>query len=917
SPRNSPPLPPQGEPPRSLTPQPLKISWPSLGSFERARRDLPIGPNGIAKFSPTSRKSSGEAIFTNFCIHLLPPTMSSQSSTTASTSRKPTTDATAKVTKSLRQKVLKNTAARSVQSEKAARPSEPPQASKAASEPDATDTEVSTHRPTITIPETPVTKTESEDRSRISETIIDWEQCGISPPRQIISDEESSLASSAGQIDRPERKSMLYRTPRRGTGVEMDLATREANNLLQKGKEALEAAGNMKRECKTATYECLQGLYETVLSLADSRARHKYNLERERSRHAQELVRVERAHNRDVMALKAELSLMRTDLSDTKREAKGIREWLGHETLDAFKGIKEVKEEVKATKLLITKEHEKTRRSTVGTPGDPKRDSMGEDLSRMETNINSVSNQLDVLRKALENLRTDLTRPYLSPSNQPLTERLELVSADIRVLRDKEPSVQIPAVPSLDAELAAVEVKRTLQNIEKGVADLSKADRPPKQQQGPRTFAQVASTPKHTKPPQPNHTLIVSSTDPKLTGDNVIERIRLALDLKTSGARVDTVRKARNQKVVLRCASKTDLNLVKDQFKSNSGLKVQEPKPQNPMVCIKGVLSSYSDGEIVDLLKLATEELLMAAQAKGVSVALVQEPYVGRTGLDPKTQEAHNITGPQIYTDGSKIEGKVGAAVTWWENGEESKYSTFGLEPHNTVFQSEMYALFRAVKMARESRVASVSILSDSRSSLDLLRSPKVASVAVRANKTQNGLPSVPTTQRTRQNTAVTSHTTTTLQPTHPHAEQQPTFLAGAARGTPGLRLRGVALFMNRETEKLGISFCVGSSRAGARVHISPGLAALINGSTTKASMKGSKYAALPQVVIDTHRCRLVRFKGKTVALLEWSEETPFAQANRLLQKIGEAEELAPRTISVDAMAVGWEEETSRIATAA
>ncbi|KAH9632234.1 hypothetical protein HF086_002869 [Spodoptera exigua] len=133
-------------------------------------------------------------------------------------------------------------------------------------------------------------------------------------------------------------------------------------------------------------------------------------------------------------------------------------------------------------------------------------------------------------------------------------------------------------------------------------------------------------------------------------------------------------------------------------------------------------------------------------------------------------------------------------------------------------------------------------------------------------------------------NTALTPHTTTTIQPTHPHAEQQPTvptvplpaaapavtsiqsainampipqFLAGAARGTPGLKLRGVALFMNRETEKLGISFCVGSSRAGARIHISPGLAALINGSTTKASMKGSKYAALPQVEIDTHRCTM------------------------------------------------------------
>ncbi|CAH0698472.1 unnamed protein product [Spodoptera exigua] len=43
-------------PPRSLTLQPLKIIWATLGSFERARRDLPIGPDGITKFSPTSTK---------------------------------------------------------------------------------------------------------------------------------------------------------------------------------------------------------------------------------------------------------------------------------------------------------------------------------------------------------------------------------------------------------------------------------------------------------------------------------------------------------------------------------------------------------------------------------------------------------------------------------------------------------------------------------------------------------------------------------------------------------------------------------------------------------------------------------------------------------------------------------------------
>lgn len=443
--------------------------------------------------------------------------------------------------------------------------------------------------------------------------------------------------------------------------MEMDLATREANELLQKGKDALEAAGNMKRECKATAHECLQGLYETALSLADSRARHKYNLEKERSRHAQELVRVERAHNRDLMSLKVELSLMRSDVSVTKKEAKGIREWLGQETLDAFNGIKEIKEEVKSASLGNLREHELTRRESARAPGDPKWESMGAGLTRLESSIAGVSNQLDVLRRALEKLKGDLTQPAntqtdpntpetglflttakfeeelgrlssqiqaianrpapsppppqpplnLTEHLKPLAERLEIVSADVRVLRDKEPIIQAPPALSLESELAVGDVKKTLLNIEKGVADLGKTDRPAQQQQGPKTFAQVASTP---KPPKvtttPNHTLIVSSTNPQHTGDNVIERIRTALDLKTSGARVDTVRKARNQKVVLRCASKADLKLIRDQFKSNEGLKVQEPKPQNPLVCIRGVLSSYSDGEIVDLLRAQNKHLL-------------------------------------------------------------------------------------------------------------------------------------------------------------------------------------------------------------------------------------------------------------------------------------------------------------------
>ncbi|KOB67904.1 Non-LTR retrotransposon CATS [Operophtera brumata] len=94
--------------------------------------------------------------------------------------------------------------------------------------------------------------------------------------------------------------------------------------------------------------------------------------------------------------------------------------------------------------------------------------------------------------------------------------------------------------------------------------------------------------------------------------------------------------------------------------------------------------------------------------------------------MNSKNQVSCDLIGPQIFTDGSKIEGKVGAALTWWEEGREEKYSTFRLESHNTVFQSEMYALYRAVKMVGGSQEVMVNILSDSRSSLDLLRSAAV-----------------------------------------------------------------------------------------------------------------------------------------------------------------------------------------------
>lgn len=51
------------------------------------------------------------------------------------------------------------------------------------------------------------------------------------------------------------------------------------------------------------------------------------------------------------------------------------------------------------------------------------------------------------------------------------------------------------------------------------------------------------------------------------------------------------------------------------------------------------------------------------------------------------------------YTDGSKIEGRVGAAVSVWNGEEEVFHTGFRLESQCTVFQAEIVAIYRATEL--------------------------------------------------------------------------------------------------------------------------------------------------------------------------------------------------------------------------
>ncbi|CAH2068259.1 unnamed protein product, partial [Iphiclides podalirius] len=421
--------------------------------------------------------------------------------------------------------------------------------------------------------------TQPDPTNSAYEIVASWRQEDI-PPRSIVSDDDSSFPGSpVSEVGRP---SLLINSGKR-LGVEMDIATREANEMLLRGKEALESAGKMKRECKQTTLDCLQSLYEMVLALSDSRSRHKQNLERERSRNAQELVRVERAHNKLVTGLikdlASELAHARTDIKTNLQETKDVRSWLEYETRVPFQKATEAQKALQDAEKRLEEIH----RTLAQSKKEGKTTLESKDITDIRSSMKTLANQIDDMRrnlnnifetnhKSLQRLETITTQhppKMLQEHLQPLTEHLEALHSELKTMREARQQTPPPPAISLATELAQA-----------GDAKLKK----------PTYTKVVANVPS----PNPNRTLIVSSTDPKKTGENVIEPIREALDTRKTGAKVDRIRKARNQKIILSCSTKEDLQLVQDRVKAAKGLKAEVAKASNPLEVIRDVLLSQT-----------------------------------------------------------------------------------------------------------------------------------------------------------------------------------------------------------------------------------------------------------------------------------------------------------------------------------
>nr|XP_049702313.1 uncharacterized protein LOC126055766 [Helicoverpa armigera] len=139
-------------------------------------------------------------------------------------------------------------------------------------------------------------------------------------------------------------------------------------------------------------------------------------------------------------------------------------------------------------------------------------------------------------------------------------------------------------------------------------ATLSEVAKQEKQPSEPRSYASVAAAKPGYRPAL--HSMAVTLEGNQETADEVLERVKKAVDARSTGLKINKVRKAKNQTVILGCDTKDELNKVKQTIESKGqGLIVTHIKNKNPLVILKNVFLQSDDEELTRALHIQNAEI--------------------------------------------------------------------------------------------------------------------------------------------------------------------------------------------------------------------------------------------------------------------------------------------------------------------
>lgn len=137
------------------------------------------------------------------------------------------------------------------------------------------------------------------------------------------------------------------------------------------------------------------------------------------------------------------------------------------------------------------------------------------------------------------------------------------------------------------------------------------------------SYASVAATPPTRLPTEQTtlHSVVITSKDETESGEDVLNRIRKAVNAKDGGVFVEKIRKAKDRKIIIGCKTNEDRQNLKARINSaDDHLTVQETKNKNPLVILKDVLAYNSDEEVLTALRNQNKGIIRDPEDKALKI---------------------------------------------------------------------------------------------------------------------------------------------------------------------------------------------------------------------------------------------------------------------------------------------------------
>ncbi|CAD0204056.1 unnamed protein product [Chrysodeixis includens] len=134
-----------------------------------------------------------------------------------------------------------------------------------------------------------------------------------------------------------------------------------------------------------------------------------------------------------------------------------------------------------------------------------------------------------------------------------------------------------------------------------------------RQNEEKRTYAGVLAGPPKISATSTlsTHTVVVTSQDEMETGEEVLQKIRTAVNAKEEGIRVDKIRKGKDRKIIIGCVTKEEIGRVRERIeKAGTNLVVEEVTNKDPLVILMEVLKVNTNEDVLKGLRNQNSHLL-------------------------------------------------------------------------------------------------------------------------------------------------------------------------------------------------------------------------------------------------------------------------------------------------------------------